>query len=657
MGLKVDVKGAWKFAKDTGLLKEAEDFLWGQIRNKKEDLEEYQQMLDGMDEKEIEETFIPDVYQKDIYSIDYEKLKANGITLISFDIDDTIADSIIDKVTCGIPFARIPMPDEAKELFAKLKEMGFTVTLLTNAREKMGREVCQILGADGYIAKAHKPETKSFEEMMETYNCHSTQMAHVGNDICKDVMGGNRAHVTTCLVRRAGFTLKGVKMAGKAVNIGTKGDLVRAKLEGKWRKHHKYYHGDQYYQLGETPEYKKGGMEVPVAVVCDGKAPMITARNIKAYVENMGCEACLMDADEYKEKIKSGSRVRFGKVLIVGHHDLAKEQMAEIGAEYSDHGMMFGISEEKCVLWASRSLLGKGKKGREIFRRYYNTKIQEFQKEAEKNGIPMEFGHRKETRQSQYDLLWLMFAEYRLLWFLGKGMHVWDREKELDSVQQAVNNLIEKINADKEEAFSLDELLRESRLQKESSGMETLRTHLGEDISFTGIWGGVEEIRELDEDELLEGEVFAHVSKVGCYSVRMAGRLYKDCDSVCYEDRIPLGRAGVEAYKEGNIGKDEYRDVIEISARYDGGGKEGSGIWQHICLAATSMSWSEGIDFICAVKRNGSSDREASLFVLKTYTGNSYSVEHWYRLAPDGETEEYQIHPLDEDSWKEPWTL
>lgn len=89
-----------KTANDAGLIKEAEEFLLEQLQNKKEDLKEYQQMLDGMDEKEIEETFIPDVYQKDIYSIDYEKLKARGITLISFDIDDTIADSMTCYGSC-----------------------------------------------------------------------------------------------------------------------------------------------------------------------------------------------------------------------------------------------------------------------------------------------------------------------------------------------------------------------------------------------------------------------------------------------------------------------------------------------------------------------------------------------------------------------------
>lgn len=40
--------------------------------------------------------YIPDVYQKDIYQIDYQRLWDQGIRLISFDIDDTIQDSGVD---------------------------------------------------------------------------------------------------------------------------------------------------------------------------------------------------------------------------------------------------------------------------------------------------------------------------------------------------------------------------------------------------------------------------------------------------------------------------------------------------------------------------------------------------------------------------------
>ena len=50
--------------------------------------------------------FIPDVYQQSIYTINYKKLKKNGIKCLLFDLDNTIA-----------PY-KINEPDQnVKELF------------------------------------------------------------------------------------------------------------------------------------------------------------------------------------------------------------------------------------------------------------------------------------------------------------------------------------------------------------------------------------------------------------------------------------------------------------------------------------------------------------------------------------------------------------
>lgn len=665
MGVIKTVKKAWEVAGDFGLLKEAEDFLRGWIHTVQEDQradrEEYKKKLDGMSNDELKATFIPKVYQKDIYSIDYGRLKEKGIDLISFDIDDTIADSIINKVTSRIPFVKVPMPDEAKELFGKLKKMGFTVTLLTNAREKLAREVCNTLGADDYIAKAQKPETKNFEEMMRRYGKTSSQMAHVGNNICEDIAGGNRAHVTTCLVRRAGYCLKVVKAIGKVVDLPTKGDLVRQKLEGQWSKHHRFYQGDQYYQLGEEPEYRKGKVTVPVAVVYDGKSPLTSAENIVACLQKSGYGVKMMSAKEYGEKLKANGRVKFEKVIIIGHHDLAKERLEKVGTMYNHYGMMFGFQDNECVLRASRSALGKGKKGREKFRDYYNGRLPEYRVSADIYNIPSQFGRRDETRKSQYDLLWLEFERHGLISFLNEAHENDLGNKEPDTVQQIVNDLVGKFEADKDTAYSIEELMRESYKQTESSGMTTLREHLGESIVFTGMGDEVQNARELEENELFDGELSAFVFTVGCYTVRQAWRLYKDDDRVNYFERIPAGRDEIAAYRtEEFIVNGKYREVCEISARYNGGGEGDSDYWQHICLATTARNWqwSERVDFICTVKQDVSSpDNEAALFVLKTYVGSSFSVEHWYKCIPDGTVMEYELHPFNEEAFNEPWTI
>ena len=57
------------------------------------------------------EKFIPDIYQKSIYTIDYKKLKNAGIKCILFDVDNTLVPSHIKPIKC-------------KDLIERLKEMG-----------------------------------------------------------------------------------------------------------------------------------------------------------------------------------------------------------------------------------------------------------------------------------------------------------------------------------------------------------------------------------------------------------------------------------------------------------------------------------------------------------------------------------------------------
>ena len=230
---------------------------WEKVNTK---IEDEQSGVDALRERMSEATdqelllYIPDVYQKNIYKIDYLKLQAAGIRLISFDIDDTISDSIKNK-TLGVE-----MSADAKNLFQKLKNMGFIVTLLSNAHDKVARAACEQLKADGYIAKANKPETMNFEVMQKQYGVEKSQMAHVGNSMRDDILGGNKFGIITCLVRRNGISMSLAKhVKTDLIGIPTKGQVIREELLKRdlWRRHHLAEKGDQYYQLGEIPAYRK----------------------------------------------------------------------------------------------------------------------------------------------------------------------------------------------------------------------------------------------------------------------------------------------------------------------------------------------------------------------------------------------------------------
>lgn len=599
--------------------------------------------------------YVPDVYQEDIYRIDYARLKENGVKLISFDIDDTIDDSFINKLQANAPGLTVTMPDKARELVQGLKAMGFTVVLLTNAQQELAEGACKDLGADYCIARARKPEISGFEMIASRYGVDKSQMAHVGNSMRADIAGGNKYGVTTCLVRRAGTSMKLVKFVSNTLGVPTKEHLIRERLLecNMWRKHHVYCPGDQYYQLGEEPEYRR---QTPpsdkrvVTIFYDGKAPYAAAFNLCRHIQSMEIEAKLKGADDYYEGYP-------GKVIIIGHHNLTKKQLAEVGVLYNSYGLMLGCTQDKCVLRVSRSSLGKGKKGRKKFEEYYNTRILSYKELAASYNVPMQLGSHDETRKSQYDLIWLVFATNWLYGFLGKTGEL-GKGADHDLAQQAANDLVQKMNADKDQVYTLDELLRNTYKANESAGMKTLRTHLGEDIAFTGVWADASDERELEESELLDGELSGFVFTIGSYTIRSAVCLYRDDDEIDYTQRVPAGEDAIAQYQEEGwrmLGPGNgVREVQVISARYNGfGSVEG---WRHVCLAATSLRWDESINFIATLKPVASAPAEQEvLFVLKQYTGDSFGVAHWYKLSSDGNVTEYEEHPYDPESFEASW--
>lgn len=201
---------------------------------------------EGMSSEYLRETYVPDVYQPTIYAIDYDRLREAGITLLSFDIDDTIA-----------PLETFRPDRGAVTRFESLKSRGFTVVLLTNAGNVRAAGFAEKLGIPGqYIARAEKPLTRSFEELQKRCGVEKSRMAHVGNSMKMDVAAGNVFGITTCLVRNIGVLQAGLDL----VRRGHKdGHFLREELQRRdiWRKHHKYERGDQYYQLGDAPGYRR----------------------------------------------------------------------------------------------------------------------------------------------------------------------------------------------------------------------------------------------------------------------------------------------------------------------------------------------------------------------------------------------------------------
>jgi hypothetical protein len=57
-------------------------------------MSDFKKKLDKMSDEQLK-IYVPDVYQRSIYNIDYAALRVAGVTCLCLDIDDTVFDKIL----------------------------------------------------------------------------------------------------------------------------------------------------------------------------------------------------------------------------------------------------------------------------------------------------------------------------------------------------------------------------------------------------------------------------------------------------------------------------------------------------------------------------------------------------------------------------------
>lgn len=130
----------------------------------------------------------PNMYKKDIYHIDYKKLKKLNIEYLFFDLDNTII-SYQDDV-----------PDEkAIKLFKTLKNQGFKCFLFSNSHSKRLMRVKDILNVDVYYSSM-KPLKKNYRKVIKKYD--KNKCAFIGDQIMTDVIGAKRNNLFIIFVDR-----------------------------------------------------------------------------------------------------------------------------------------------------------------------------------------------------------------------------------------------------------------------------------------------------------------------------------------------------------------------------------------------------------------------------------------------------------------------
>lgn len=133
------------------------------------------------------ERYLPDQYKKNIYEVNYDKLKKDGIKCILFDLDNTI-----------VPFREKVPRSETKELFDKLKKMGFKIIIYSNSPSHRLKPFREKLEVDVFGC-ARKPLETNFYKLFKMHKLKENEVAIIGDQILTDIVGGNRVGITTIL--------------------------------------------------------------------------------------------------------------------------------------------------------------------------------------------------------------------------------------------------------------------------------------------------------------------------------------------------------------------------------------------------------------------------------------------------------------------------
>lgn len=143
--------------------------------------------------------FKPTMYRKNIFEINYKKLKELGITCLVFDLDNTLG--LIDQKKC---------PRETKKLIKELQK-DFLVLISSNNNGARLEPYLKELGVGG-VAWSLKPSTRGLRKIKKDYKLKKKEMVMIGDQMVTDVFAGNRFRIMTILVDPLGE--KDLKITG-----------------------------------------------------------------------------------------------------------------------------------------------------------------------------------------------------------------------------------------------------------------------------------------------------------------------------------------------------------------------------------------------------------------------------------------------------------
>lgn len=168
--------------------------------------------------------FRPTIYKKNIFSIDYKKLKKEGITCLIFDLDNTLA--LLEDKEC---------PEDTKKLIKKLQQ-DFLIFIISNSKKERIAPYQKELGVYA-VSFAMKPLTIGLKKIKLLYHLKKKEMVMIGDQIVTDILSGNNFRIKTILVDPLGE---------KDLKITRLNRKIESKIIDRYRKRGVFERGNYY---------------------------------------------------------------------------------------------------------------------------------------------------------------------------------------------------------------------------------------------------------------------------------------------------------------------------------------------------------------------------------------------------------------------------
>ena len=138
------------------------------------------------------DNFVPDIYSKSIYTIDYDSLKKKKVKCLIFDINNTIAPLTLKKPN-----------KKLMDLFEELKDMKFKIHIVSNSGKKRVEPFKDILSVDP-ADLCFNQNLRKYKKIVNINNFKDNQIACIGDELITDIWASNRMNFISILVNPIG---------------------------------------------------------------------------------------------------------------------------------------------------------------------------------------------------------------------------------------------------------------------------------------------------------------------------------------------------------------------------------------------------------------------------------------------------------------------